>query len=31
MPEVTYIEFNGTPHRVEVPLGTDADAWRSGQ
>jgi len=22
MPEVTYIEFNGTPHRVKVPLGT---------
>ena len=22
MPEVTYIEFNGTPHRVEVPIGT---------
>ncbi len=22
MPSVTYIEFNGTEHRVEVPLGT---------
>ena len=22
MPEVTYIEFNGTAHRVEVPLGS---------
>ena len=22
MPEVTYIEFNGTEHRVEVPVGT---------
>src|SRR5262249_30271325 len=22
MPEVTYIEFNGTPHQVEVPVGT---------
>ena len=22
MPEVTYIEFNGTAHRVEVPVGT---------
>ena len=21
MPRVTYIEFNGTPHEVEVPLG----------
>src|SRR5512146_2995160 len=22
MPEVTYIEFNGTEHRIEVPVGT---------
>jgi 2Fe-2S ferredoxin len=22
MPSVTYIEFNGTPHTVEVPVGT---------
>ena len=21
MPEVTYIEFDGTPHQVEVPVG----------
>ncbi|MGA8196721.1 MAG: 2Fe-2S iron-sulfur cluster-binding protein [Acetobacteraceae bacterium] len=22
MPEVTYIEFNGTAHRIDVPIGT---------
>ena len=22
MPDVTYIEFNGTAHRVDVPLGS---------